>query len=83
MAEEQDVVRIPPALEQNLRAFMHFIGKAVVQIVLHLVDQIVVIQVTQDDFVVSHGIPRPTLLQSQKDAPKLALEVFQNRQFLL
>jgi hypothetical protein len=49
---------------------MHFIGQAVVQIVLHLVDQIVVVQVAQDDFVVSHGIaPRCELCcQSQKDA---------------
>jgi hypothetical protein len=50
----QHVIGVPAAFEQDLGAFMHFVGQAVVKVVLHLLDQVGIVQVAQDDFVVGH-----------------------------
>ena len=53
----QDVVRLPPALKQDVRAFLDLFLQTIVEIVVHLQDKLVVIQFTKDDivFFVGHG----------------------------
>jgi hypothetical protein len=55
----QYLVGRPAALEQDLRAFLDFFLQPVIEVVVHLLHQLVVGKFGKDDLVVGHLYPAP------------------------
>jgi hypothetical protein len=71
----QNIVGCPAAPEKNIRAFLDFFLKPVIQIVVHLLDKFIIGKLGKDDFIVRHGfLPRyPDQLSSAPDPTCIAI----------